>query len=63
MFHDTTRKHPGIGTVLIAAVAAAQVLAFSIAATPDLAGRQRSPQGVAPALLPEIVVTAPRIES
>lgn len=61
MHHDTTRHHPGTGAVLIAAVAAAQVFAFSFMAMPDLAASQRHPQGAAPVLLPEIVVTAPRI--
>lgn len=63
MYHDTTHKHSGIGTVLVAAVAAAQVLAFSFAAMPELDGHRGHPQEAAPALLPEVVVTATRIAS
>lgn len=60
MYHDTTRHRPGLAAVLVAAVAAVQVLALTLVAAPDMA-TGRKPQATAPALLPEVVVTAPRI--
>lgn len=61
MYHDTTRHHTGLSAVLIAAIAAVQVLAFTLVAVPGTAPGPYRPHDTAPVLLPEVVVTAPRI--
>ena len=55
----------GIGTVLVAAVAAIQVVALAVLVARDveLDARIEREQTTVPAMLPEIVVSAPRIES
>jgi len=63
MYQDTHRNLAGLAAVLVAAVAAVHVFAFTLVAMPDAAPGQGLPRAADPALLPEIVVTAPRIAS
>jgi hypothetical protein len=60
-----TYHPPGIGTVLVAAVAAIQVVALAVLVARDIELDQRveREQAAVPVMLPEIVVSAPRIGS